>query len=104
MRMRRRTLVAATVALAGLMTVPAHAAQQPSPAPTTRQEAFAAAAKVYHVPEKVLLAVAYLESRWDANGGRPSVGAGYGPMHLTDATLTPSGEHLSGGGEDPRGD
>jgi N-acetyl-anhydromuramyl-L-alanine amidase AmpD len=104
MRVRRRTLVAATVALAGLGTGQAYAAQQPSPAPLTRQQAFADAAKAYHLPEKLLLAVSYLESRWDANQGRPSAGAGYGPMHLTDGTLTPSGEHFSGGAEDPRGD
>jgi N-acetyl-anhydromuramyl-L-alanine amidase AmpD len=104
MRVRRRTLVAASVALAGLMTGQAYAAQQPSPAPLTRQQAFAGAAKTYHVPENVLLAVSYLESRWDANQGRPSVSAGYGPMHLTDATLAASGEHFSGGAEDPRGD
>jgi N-acetyl-anhydromuramyl-L-alanine amidase AmpD len=104
MRVRRRTLVAATVALTGLGTGQAYAAQQPSPAPITRQQAFANAAKAYHVPEKLLLAVSYLESRWDANQGRPSVDAGYGPMHLTDGTLTPSGEHFSGGAEDPRGD
>jgi N-acetyl-anhydromuramyl-L-alanine amidase AmpD len=104
MRVRRRTLVAATVALAGLGTGQAYAAQQSSPAPLTRQQAFANAAKAYHVPEKLLLAVSYLESRWDANQGRPSVSAGYGPMHLTDGTLTSSGEHFSGGAEDPRGD
>ena len=104
MPVRRRTLVAAIVALAGLGTGQAHAAQQSSPVPTTRQQAFADAAKAYHVPEKLLLAVSYLESRWDANEGRPSVGAGYGPMHLTDGTLISSGEHFSGGAEDPRGD
>jgi N-acetyl-anhydromuramyl-L-alanine amidase AmpD len=104
MLVRRRTLVAATVALAGLGTGQAYAAQQSSPAPLTRQQAFASAAKTYHVPEKLLLAVSYLESRWDANKGRPSVSAGYGPMHLTDGTLAPSGEHFSGGAEDPRGD
>ncbi|MFC4529414.1 N-acetylmuramoyl-L-alanine amidase [Sphaerisporangium dianthi] len=49
-----------------------------------RQEAFRAAAARYGVPEKVLLAVSYLESRWDAHQGLPSVTAGYGPMHLTD--------------------
>jgi N-acetyl-anhydromuramyl-L-alanine amidase AmpD len=104
MPVRRRTLVAAIVALAGLTTGQAYAAQQSSPVPTPRQQAFADAAKAYHVPEKLLLAVSYLESRWDANQGRPSVGAGYGPMHLTDGTLTSSGEHFSGGDEDPRGD
>ncbi len=59
------------------------------------QSAFATAAADTHVPENVLLAVSYLESRWDANHGRPSVGAGYGPMHLTDVTPAASAEHFS---------
>src|SRR5262245_12268911 len=104
MRVRRRTLVAATVALVGVGTGQAYAAQQSRPVPITRQQAFASAAKAYRVPEKLLLAVAYLESRWDANQGRPSVSAGYGPMHLTDGTLVASREHFAGGAEDPRGD
>jgi N-acetyl-anhydromuramyl-L-alanine amidase AmpD len=103
MRMRRNILVAATVALAGLGTGQAHA-QRPSPEPS-RQLAYAQAAKAYHVPENLLLAVSYLESRWDANKGLPSVSGGYGPMHLTDGTLAAAGtEHLGQGTEDPRGD
>ena len=104
MRMRRRTLVAVSVALAGLGTGQAYAAQNSSPAPLTRQQVFANAAKAYHVPPNLLLAVSYLESRWDANKGRPSFDAGYGPMNLTDGTLTGTTEHFSGGAEDPRGD
>ncbi|MFG1706635.1 N-acetylmuramoyl-L-alanine amidase [Nonomuraea sp. M3C6] len=50
-----------------------------------RQADFAAAAREYGVPESVLLGVAYLESRWDANAGQPSTAGGYGPMHLVDA-------------------
>ncbi|OUC85981.1 hypothetical protein CA984_39195, partial [Streptosporangium minutum] len=41
--------------------------------PESRQAAFARAARTYGVPESVLLAVSYLESRWDANDGLPSV-------------------------------
>ncbi len=37
------------------------------------------------MPQSVLLGVSYLQSRWDAHGGAPSVTGGYGPMHLTDA-------------------
>lgn len=65
--------------------------------PDSRQDAFAAAAAEYDIPEPVLLAVSYLESRWDANGGQPSRAGGYGPMHLTDlktalaAPASPSG-------------
>ncbi|HEX6468396.1 MAG TPA: peptidoglycan recognition family protein [Streptosporangiaceae bacterium] len=53
-------------------------------ADSTRQQDFAAAARAYGVPERILLGVSYLESRWDANSGQPSTAAGYGPMHLTD--------------------
>ncbi|MGN9842283.1 N-acetylmuramoyl-L-alanine amidase [Nonomuraea sp. H19] len=50
-----------------------------------RQADFAAAAREFGVPVSVLLGVAYLGSRWDANEGRPSTAGGYGPMHLVDA-------------------
>ncbi|WP_239513668.1 N-acetylmuramoyl-L-alanine amidase [Streptosporangium sp. 'caverna'] len=73
-------------------------------APGGRQAAFAQAARTYGVPESVLLAVSYLESRWDTNGGLPSVSAGYGPMHLVDAGIKPARHHHYEGGEDPRGD
>ncbi|GAA3408301.1 hypothetical protein GCM10018952_04950 [Streptosporangium vulgare] len=67
-----------------------------------RQAAFAEAARRYGVPESVLLAVSYLESRWEGHGGLPSVSAGYGPMHLVDGRAEPGRPH--GAGEDPRGD
>ncbi len=50
----------------------------------TRQAAFGAAARAAGVPAPVLLAVSYLESRWDDHGSSPSTAGGYGPMHLTD--------------------
>ncbi|MFF8971788.1 N-acetylmuramoyl-L-alanine amidase [Streptomyces sp. NPDC014995] len=69
------------------------------------QGAFAAAAAEYRVPQSVLLGVSYLQSRWDAHGGAPSVSGGYGPMHLTDArTALTTAPHHSGGTEDSRGD
>ncbi|WP_043666032.1 N-acetylmuramoyl-L-alanine amidase [Streptomyces xylophagus] len=72
---------------------------------STLQRAFASASAEYHVPQTVLLAVSYLQSRWDEHGGAPSVTGGYGPMHLTDArTALAATEHLSEGTEDPRGD
>jgi len=67
-----------------------------------RQAAFAEASRAYGVPESVLLAVSYLESRWEGHDGRPSVSAGYGPMHLVDGRAAPGRPH--GAGEDPRGD
>ncbi|MFB7509615.1 N-acetylmuramoyl-L-alanine amidase, partial [Streptomyces broussonetiae] len=69
------------------------------------QQAFATASADYHVPQSVLLAVSYLQSRWDRHGGAPSVTGGYGPMHLTDArTAIATTEHFAEGTEDARGD
>ncbi|MGW8764963.1 N-acetylmuramoyl-L-alanine amidase [Streptomyces sp. NPDC055815] len=70
------------------------------------QGQFARAAERQGVPESVLLAVSYLQSRWDAHGGAPSVTGGYGPMHLTDAVtaLARTAPHHSEGEEDARGD
>ncbi|MEU3253763.1 N-acetylmuramoyl-L-alanine amidase [Streptomyces sp. NPDC006997] len=75
------------------------------PAPAGLQSAFAAAAAEYQVPQSVLLGVSYLQSRWDAHAGAPSVTGGYGPMHLTDARTALAGAaHHAEGTEDPRGD
>ncbi len=73
------------------------------------KQAFTAAAERFDVPREVLLGVSYLQSRWDGYRGAPSVGCGYGPMHLTDAATalasTPnSATHHAHGAEDPRGD
>ncbi|MFJ3306511.1 N-acetylmuramoyl-L-alanine amidase [Streptomyces sp. NPDC086549] len=51
---------------------------------------FSAAADEYRVPRSVLMGVSYMQSRWDFHGGAPSVGGGYGPMHLVDARLAQS--------------
>jgi N-acetyl-anhydromuramyl-L-alanine amidase AmpD len=51
--------------------------------PRDRQAVFARAARVSGVPQKVLLGVSYLESRWDDHGRQVSSSGGYGPMHLT---------------------
>ncbi|MFF8730963.1 N-acetylmuramoyl-L-alanine amidase [Streptomyces sp. NPDC015171] len=103
----RRTavpLASAALLLPLLGAAPAHTG--PATDSTHRlQEAFAAAAADYHVPQSVLLAVSYLQSRWDWHGGAPSVTGGYGPMHLTDArTAIATAEHFAGGSEDARGD
>jgi hypothetical protein len=100
---RSRPILVSAVALglvAGLATAPASAAA----APTTRQDAYAAAAAEFGVPESVLLGVSYLESRWNTNAGTPSTAAGYGPMHLTDVVAANAGTHHDEGTEDPRGD
>ncbi|GGR46430.1 N-acetylmuramoyl-L-alanine amidase [Streptomyces aurantiogriseus] len=72
---------------------------------TGLQRAFEDAAAEYQVPQSVLLAVSYLQSRWDAHAGAPSVTGGYGPMHLTDTRMALSTAlHHGEGREDPRGD
>ncbi|MBB3662078.1 hypothetical protein FB384_000982 [Prauserella sediminis] len=114
----RRTALRAA-GTAGLAATTAGLSATPAAADVARrnarQRAFTAAAAEFGVPERVLLAVSYLESRWDDHGGRPSSGAGYGPMHLTDLrTAAAGGSHHDSHGsaatggdtavEDPRGD
>ncbi|MEU1708799.1 peptidoglycan recognition family protein [Streptomyces sp. NPDC005706] len=102
----RRTAV--TLASAGLL-LPLLGAGPAQSAPESSagelRSAFATAAAEYHVPQSVLLAVSYLQSRWDTHAGAPSVTGGYGPMHLTDArTALATAEHFAEGAEDARGD
>jgi len=52
--------------------------------PAGLQAAFATASREFGVPQSVLLAVAYNETRWEQHAGKPSTWAGYGVMHLTD--------------------
>ncbi|MEV3988788.1 peptidoglycan recognition family protein [Streptomyces sp. NPDC049837] len=107
--MRRVRTAGAVVASAALLlplvsAAPSATAGRP-PASGALQRDFAAAAAEYGVPQSVLLAVSYLQSRWDGHGGAPSVTGGYGPMHLTDArTALASAPHHSHGAEDARGD
>jgi hypothetical protein len=89
-----------------LLTAAALHASPAAAAPgDSRRQAYESAAAGYGVPMDVLLAVSYLESRWDTNAGTPSTDAGFGPMHLTDAAYVATlpgfeGDHT----EDPRGD
>ncbi|MDX3452247.1 N-acetylmuramoyl-L-alanine amidase [Streptomyces sp. ME02-8801-2C] len=109
---RRLRRTAGTLASAALLLPLLGAAPADSSAPadsgssaTRLQRAFATAADQYHVPQSVLLAVSYLQSRWDTHAGAPSVTGGYGPMHLTDArTALANAPHHSEGTEDARGD
>ncbi|MHC3469924.1 N-acetylmuramoyl-L-alanine amidase [Streptomyces sp. 7R007] len=102
-RLRRATGTVACAAL--LLPLLGMAPPQPQPATDRLQRAFASASAAYHVPQSVLLAVSYLQSRWDAHAGAPSVTGGYGPMHLTDArTALRTTSHHSEGAEDARGD
>ncbi|MFI0809095.1 N-acetylmuramoyl-L-alanine amidase [Streptomyces echinatus] len=104
-RLRRTAvpLASAALLLPLLGASPAHTATNSSA--NRLQQAFATAAADYHVPQSVLLAVSYLQSRWDGHAGAPSVTGGYGPMHLTDArTALATAEHFAEGTEDARGD
>jgi N-acetyl-anhydromuramyl-L-alanine amidase AmpD len=55
--------------------------------PNALQAAFSAAAQEFNVPERVLLSVAYNETRWEHHDGAPSTSGGFGVMHLIDASL-----------------
>jgi N-acetyl-anhydromuramyl-L-alanine amidase AmpD len=102
-----RTALAAGVAAALLpvLTVSQPAGAAGPQGPVHLQQAFSDAGHRYHVPSSVLLAVAYMESRWDTHAGRPSVSGGYGPMHLTDARAALAGSRTAPVAEsDPRGD
>ncbi|MEV0645417.1 N-acetylmuramoyl-L-alanine amidase [Phytomonospora sp. NPDC050363] len=105
----RRGLAAATTAAVLLATgIAALAPAAPALADpvSDRQAQYTAAATEFGVPESILLGVSYLESRWLDHAGDPSTGAGFGPMHLTDATAVAAedGTHHDEGTEDPRGD
>ncbi|WP_328504397.1 N-acetylmuramoyl-L-alanine amidase [Streptomyces sp. NBC_00457] len=102
-RGRRR---AAQAVAAGALILPLLGAAPSETSADGLQQAFAAASAQYHVPQSVLLGVSFLQSRWDAHGGAPSVAGGYGPMHLTDArtALAAEAPHHSEGTEDARGD
>ncbi|WP_405726691.1 N-acetylmuramoyl-L-alanine amidase [Streptomyces sp. NBC_00028] len=100
---RTRTAVATAALLLPLLGAAPSADAQSSA--NSLQLAFASAAAEYQVPQSVLLGVSYLQSRWDAHAGAPSVTGGYGPMHLTDARTALAGAtHHSEGTEDARGD
>ncbi|MGW6965027.1 N-acetylmuramoyl-L-alanine amidase [Streptomyces zaomyceticus] len=112
---RRRAAGAAaavTVLLAGALTTAPAQAQSTvdmkhtaASGASSRAELFRTAGERHRVPETVLLAVSYLQSRWDDHHGAPSVDAGFGPMHLTDARAAlAEAPHHSDGDEDPRGD
>jgi hypothetical protein len=87
---RRPKILAALTAVALAITVtgvsssggPPAAASTPGPT-AAAASAFSAAAAKYGVPESVLLAVSYAETRWDDHQGASSTDGGYGPMHLT---------------------
>ncbi len=91
-RGRRRTF-AGLAAAAGLVGAVALAGPSAQAQVTTvgddagsRERAFAAAAAEFGVPQSVLEAVSYAQTRWDFRAGHSTSG-GYGPMHLVDVDL-----------------
>lgn len=93
----------ALLVVAGFCSPPPSAAAFPAraggaQAAGARQQAFAAAAQEFGVPQPVLLAVAYNLSRWEHHQGAPSVAGGYGPMHL----IGGGGPQLGQRGDDGR--
>jgi len=98
---RRRHAVAllAAAALLPAVALPAAAGDDPeaaSPSGTTLAAAFTDASQRYGVPERVLLAISYAQTRWDDHGASPSTSGGYGPMHLTDVRLPRTAETADG--------
>ncbi|MFI0808717.1 N-acetylmuramoyl-L-alanine amidase [Streptomyces echinatus] len=83
----RRTacVIAGAALLPPLLILPMSGADDPSD--RRLQNAFTDAAREFQVPRSVLMSVAYMQSRWDAHPGAPSVSGGFGPMHLLDTDL-----------------
>ncbi|MFD8316842.1 N-acetylmuramoyl-L-alanine amidase [Kitasatospora purpeofusca] len=88
-----RAAVAAVAAAAALSTAVSgatHATAAPAApaAPASGLQAqFAAAAKEFKVPESILLAVSYQQTRWESHQGRPSTTGNYNVMGLTQVDL-----------------
>ncbi|OIJ64078.1 hypothetical protein WN71_030970 [Streptomyces mangrovisoli] len=86
---RRLRMVAASAALAMAatagMTAPAGASTATADGRRLQRQ-FDAAAAEFGVPDAVLLAVSYQESRWESHQGRPSTTGNYGVFGLTGVT------------------
>ncbi|MGE7436653.1 N-acetylmuramoyl-L-alanine amidase [Kitasatospora sp. NPDC001175] len=54
-----------------------------APADQLLQRQFAAAAAEFKVPQRLLLALAYQQTRWESHRGQPSTTGNYGPLGLT---------------------
>ncbi|WP_260439598.1 N-acetylmuramoyl-L-alanine amidase [Humibacillus xanthopallidus] len=103
-RTRRRSmaaLVAAAAVIGGLALTAGPSAQAQATSvgsdAGSRERAFAAASVEFGVPQPVLEAVSYAQTRWDFNPGHSTSG-GYGPMHLVDASLGSASEAKGLGG------
>ncbi|WP_354644489.1 N-acetylmuramoyl-L-alanine amidase [Kitasatospora camelliae] len=81
------TASAAALSLAASGGTFAAAAPVQAAAPAGLQAQFAAAAKEFKVPESLLLAVSYQQTRWESHQGRPSTTGNYNVMGLTQVDL-----------------
>jgi N-acetylmuramoyl-L-alanine amidase len=100
MRRRRSALaILAAAAALPLLALPLSASgsapDEPAAAPPLTA-AFRDASGRYGVPEQVLLALSYAQTRWDDHGAHPSTSGGYGLMHLTDVDARTTAETADG--------
>lgn len=77
-------LVAVPVVDAAKMKTHSNSVSQSTTSQTELSEYFTKAAKEFNVPDHLLLAIGYAESRWQDHDGKPSQLNGYGIMHLAD--------------------
>jgi len=87
----RRAGVALTCAISVLGALALESAdasaQTTDSGPASREAAFTRAAQEFGVPQSVLEAVSYSQTRWEAHAGEHNTDGGYGPMNLLDGTL-----------------
>ncbi|AYG83417.1 N-acetylmuramoyl-L-alanine amidase A [Streptomyces hundungensis] len=65
------------------LAAPGVATRDNGSAPSARQAQFARAAEEFKVPQSVLMAVSYRQTRWEDHDGRPSTSGAYNVMGLT---------------------
>ncbi|QDP97884.1 N-acetylmuramoyl-L-alanine amidase [Microlunatus elymi] len=75
-----------TLAVLGALALTSTPAASASP-DAGRDQAFGQAAKEFGVPESLLEALSYAQTRWDDHVGEHNTDGGYGPMNLIDGTL-----------------
>lgn len=98
-RSRRHTTKAGGVVFAAIvLLMPVVGSAAAAQTGTERAGRFAAAAQEFQVPESLLLAISYNESRWEPHGSSPSVDNGFGVMDLRSKTIA----HPDDGRGDPK--
>ncbi|KQV24305.1 MULTISPECIES: N-acetylmuramoyl-L-alanine amidase [unclassified Kitasatospora] len=82
-----RFAAAVVTASTGLALFSIAASAAPVTGSDARQRQFAAAAAEFEVPQSVLLALAYRQTRWESHNGEPSTTGDYNVMGLTQVDL-----------------